>query len=191
MRGWIKHNLESRMLGEISTTSICKLLLFSHSVMSDSLWTLGLQYARVICPSLISPHLFKLMSIESMIPSNHLILGCPLLFVPSIFPSIRIFSNESAFPLGGQSIGASASALVFTMNIQGWFSLEMTGLISLSARDSQNSPPTPQFESINYSALNFLYGPTLTSVHDYWKIHSFNHVQICWQNDISAFQYTV
>ena len=187
MQGWMKHNLESRMLGEISTTSICKLLLFSCSVVSDSLWTHGLQYAKVICPSLISPHLFKRMSIESMMPSNHLILGRPLLFLPSIFPSIRIFFNESAFSSGGQSIGASASALVFPMNIQGWFSLEMTGLISLSARDSQESPPTLQFESINSSALNFLYGPTLISVHDYWKIQSFDHVQICWQNDISAF----
>ena len=155
MQGWMKHNLESRMLEEISTTSICKLLLFSHSVVSNSLRSHGLQYARVICPSLIPPCLFKLMPIESMMPSNHLMLGQALLFLHSIFPSIRIFSNESAFPSGGQSIGSSASALVLPMNIQGWFSLEMTGLISLSARDSQESPPTPQFESINSSVLNF------------------------------------
>ena len=66
---------------------------------------------------------------------------------------------------GGQGIGASASASVLPMNIQGWFPLGLMGLILLSRRLS----PTPQFESINSLALSLLYGPTLTSVHDYWK----------------------
>ena len=77
-----------------------------------------------------SQHLLKLTSIESVMPSNHLILWHPLI-LPSVFPSIRVFSNESALPSGGQSIGASASALVLLMNIQGRFPLELTGLISL------------------------------------------------------------
>ena len=66
----------------------------------------------------ISQSLLKLMSTESVMPSNHLILCCPLL-LPSIFPRIRNFSNESALPISGQSIGASASASVLSMNIQG------------------------------------------------------------------------
>ena len=70
---------------------------------------------------------------------------------------------------GGQSIGVSASASVFPMNIQDWFPSGWIGWISLQSRDSQESSPTTQFKSINSSALSFLYSPTLTSIHDYWK----------------------
>ena len=80
----------------------------------------------------ISQSLLKLMSTESAMPSNHLILCCPLLLLSSIFPSNRVFSNESALQSGGQSIGASAS--VFPINIQGWFLLGLTGLISLLSK---------------------------------------------------------
>ena len=75
---------------------------------------------------------------------------------------------------GGQSIGASASASVLPVNIQAWFPLGLTDLISLQSKDSQVFSPTPQFRSMNSSALSFLYGPTLTSIHDYWKNHSFD-----------------
>ena len=77
----------------------------------------------------ISRSLLKLMSGELVTASNYLILCCSLLFLPSIFPSIRVFSNESVLDSGGQSIGASASASVFPMNIQDWFPLGFTGLI--------------------------------------------------------------
>ena len=70
------------------------LLFFSCSVMSDSLWPHGLQHARLPCPSTNSWSLLKLMSFELVMPSNHLILCCPLLLLPSIFPSFRIFSNK-------------------------------------------------------------------------------------------------
>ena len=72
------------------------------------------------------------MSIESVMSSNHLILCRPLLLLPSIFPSIRVFSNESALHISGQSIGVSASVL--PMNIQGWFPLGWTGWISLQSK---------------------------------------------------------
>ena len=85
----------------------------------------------------ISQSLFKFMPTESVILSNHLILCRPLLLLPSIFSSIRVFSNESALCIRGQSIGASASVLA--MNIQGWFPLGLT------SRDSQESSPAPQF----------------------------------------------
>ena len=78
--------------------------------------------------------LLKLMSIKSVMLSNHLILCRPLLLLPSIFSSIRVFSNESALPIGDQSIGASVSASVLPMNIQGGFSLGLTGLISLLSK---------------------------------------------------------
>ena len=101
------------------------LLLFSCQVVSDSLQPHRLQHTRLLCSSL-SPSLFKFMSTESAMLSNYLILCHPLLFLPSIFPSIRIFFNESggliaySFASGGQNTGASASASSITVNIQGW-----------------------------------------------------------------------
>ena len=74
------------------------------------------------------------MSIESVMPSNHPILCCPLLLLPSIFASIRVFSKSRLFASGGQSIGTSASASVLPMNIQGWYPLGLTGLISLLSK---------------------------------------------------------
>ena len=95
----------------------------------------------------------------------------------AFFPSIRVvfffFSPVNQFfASGGQSIGASASIL--PMNIQGWFPSELTGWSLYSPKDSQESSLTPQFKSINSLVLSFLYGPTLTSIHDYWKNHSFD-----------------
>jgi len=74
-----------------------------------------------------------------------------------------------SFTSGGQSIGGSASNSILPMNIQDWFPLGLTGLISLLSKGSEESSPTPQFKSIHSSALSFLYGSTLTSIYDYWK----------------------
>ena len=82
----------------------------------------------------ISWSLLKLMSVQLVMPSNHLILCPPLLLLPSILPSIRVFSNESVLRIRWQSIGASASASVLPMNIQGWSPLELTGWISLQSK---------------------------------------------------------
>ena len=112
--------------------------------------------------------LLKLISIESGMSSNHLILCHPLLLPPSIFPSIRVFSNESALHVRWPKYWS------FSFNISP--SSEHPGLISFmmdwlgspcSPRDSQESSPTPQFKSINSLPLSFLYSPTLTSIHDY------------------------
>ena len=78
------------------------------------------------------------------------------------------------FSLGGQSTGVSASASVLPKNIQDWFPLQLTGWSSCSPKGSQKSSATPQFKSISSLALSFLYGPSLTSIHDYWKNHTFN-----------------
>ena len=71
-----------------------------------------------------------------------------------------------------------------------WFPLELTGWFTCRTRDSQESSSAPQFKSINSSALSLLYGPTI-SLHDYWKTHSFDYTNLCWQSDVSAFQYAV
>jgi len=100
-------------------------------------WLFATPWAAALQASLsftISLRLLKLMSIELVMPSNHLILCWPLLLLPSIFPSFRVFSNESALRFCGQSIGVSASASVLPMNIQGWFPLGLTGLIFLLSK---------------------------------------------------------
>ena len=95
---------------------------------------------------------------------------------PQYFPASGSFPVNLLFTSGGQSFGASISASVLLMNSQDWFPLGWTGLISSSCspRDSQESSLTPQFESIDSLVLSLLYGPILTSIHDYWKNHSFD-----------------
>ena len=105
-------------------------------------------------------------------PPDHLIVCRPFLLLPSIFPRIVVFPMSWLFVSGGQSIGASA--LVLPMNIQGWFPLGLTGLISSLSGDSQEFFPTPQFKSINSSVISLLYHPTFTSKQDYWKNHRFD-----------------
>ena len=113
--------------------------------------------------------------IESVMPSNHLILCCPLLLLLSIFPSIRVFTNESLFTSGGQSIGASASVSVLPVNTQDWFHLGWTDLISLQSKGLSRIYSNTTAQKHQYSsALSFLYGSTPTSIHDYWKNHSFD-----------------
>ena len=100
-----------------------------------SLWTVACQTSLFIANS---RSLLKLMSIESVMPSNHLILCHPLL-LSSIFPSIRVFSNESVLRITGQSIGVSVSASVLPMNIQDWYPLGLTGWISLQSKGLNRS----------------------------------------------------
>ena len=118
--------------------------------------------------------LLKLMSIESVMPFNHLIFHCPSSSGLESFPASGSFQMSQFFELGGQSVGASASASVLPMSIQNWFPLGWTGWLSLQSKRLSRVSPTPQFKSINSSALSLLYSPTLTSIHDYLKNHSFN-----------------
>ena len=108
---------------------------FSHSVISNSLQTHGLHEACQASLSITSSQsLLKPMSIDSIMPSNHLILHHPLFLLPSIFPRIRVFSNESVLSSDGQSTGVSTLASVLPMNIQDWFPLGWTGWISLQSK---------------------------------------------------------
>ena len=132
-------------------------------------WTAAHQASPSITNSRSLP---KLMCIELVMPSSHLILCRPLLLLLSIFPSIRVFSNS-------QSLHQVAKVLEFQLQYQSFQWKFRTDLLKdgldgspCSPRDSQESSPTPQFKSINSSALSFLYSPTLTSIHDYWKNHS-------------------
>ena len=121
-----------------------------------------------------SQSLCKLMSIESVMPPNHLILCCPLLLLPSIFPSIRVFSNESALRIRWPKYWSFNFRISPSNEYSGLISFRIDCLDLLAVQDSQESSPTPQFKSINSLVLTFLYSPTLRSKHDYWKNHSFN-----------------
>ena len=96
----------------------------------------------------------------------------PFSSCPQSLPASGSFPMSQLFTCGGQSIGISASASVLPMNTQDWSPYD--GLVGspCSSRDSQESSPTTQFKSINFSALSFLYRPTLASIHDQWKKHS-------------------
>ena len=112
------------------------------------------------------PELAETHPIKSVMPSNHLILCLPLLLLPSVFPSIKIFSSKLALHIRWSKHWSFSFSISPPMNIQGWF--------PCSPRDSQESSPAPQFENINSLALSLLCGPTLTSIRVYWKNQSFD-----------------
>ena len=144
---------------------------FSCSVVSNSLRPHVLQHARLPCNS---RSLLKLMSMESVMPSNHHMLCIPFSSCFPPFPASGSFPIGQFFASGGQSTGVSASASVLPMNIQDWFPLGWTGWISLQSKGTQESSPTSEFKNVNSSVLSFPYSPTLTSIHDHWKDHSFD-----------------
>ena len=119
--------------------------------------------------------LLKLISIKSVMPSNYLILCCPLLLLPSIFPSIRVFSSESALHIRRSKDWSFSFSISPSNELSGLISFRMDWLDLLAVQgNSLESSPTSQFKSISSSALSFLYSPTLTSIPDYWKNHSFD-----------------
>ena len=121
----------------------------------------------------ISWSLFKLMSIQSVMPSNHLILCRPLLLPPSIFPSIRVFSNESALCIRWPKYWSFSFSIRPSNEYSGLNSFRMDWLDLLAVLGTLKSLFQHQFKSINSSALSLLYGPTLTSIHGHWKNHGF------------------
>ena len=131
--------------------------------------TPGLQHIRFTCP-LLSPGVCS----NSYQLSRWYILtisssAAPFSFCPQSSAAAVCFPVSWLFASGGQSIGAYISASSLPMNVQGWFPLGLTVLIPCYPSDPQESFPTPQFKSINSLALSLLWGPTLTSIHDYWK----------------------
>ena len=147
----------------------------SCSVMSDSLRPHGQQTHQALLSITNSWSLLKLMSIESVMPSNHLILCRPLLLPLSIFPSIRVFSNESVLLNRWPKYWSFSFSISPSNEHSGLISFRMDLLDLLAVqRDSQESFSIPQFKSMNSLVLSFLYSPTLTSIHDHWKNHSFD-----------------
>ena len=127
-------------------------------------------------PFTISWNLLKLKSIELVMTSNHLILCRPLLLLPSIFPSIRVFSNESALRIRWPKYWSCSFNINPTNEHPGLISFRMDWLDLLAVQGPLKSllQHHTQFKSINSSTFSLLYGPTLTSIHKYWKNHSFD-----------------
>ena len=152
--------------------------------MSDSVtpWTA----ARQACLSfLISQSLLKLMSIELVMPSNHLLLYHSLL-LPSIFPSIRVFSNELALRIRCPKYWSFSFFINPSSEYSGLICFRIDWLDFFEVQGILKSSPALQFKRISSLALRLLYGPTLTCVHDCWKNHSFDSMSFCWQSDVSA-----
>ena len=115
----------------------------------------------------------RFMFIKSVMPSSHLILYRPLLLLPPIPPSIKVFSNQSALCMRWPKYGSFSFSIIPSKEIPGLISFRMDWLDLLcSPRNSWEFSLIPQFKSINSLALSFLHGPTLTSIHDHWKNHS-------------------
>ena len=156
--------------------SVCSSFRSDHfgcSVVSDSLQPHGLQHVRVPCPSPTS------WTCSNSCPSSqwcHPTISSSVVPFSShlhSFPASRSLPMSQFFASGGQSIGTPASASVLPMNISGLTSFRIDWF-DCCPRDPQESSPTPQFKSINSSVLSFLYGPTLISIRDCWKNHSFD-----------------
>ena len=111
----------------------------------------------------------------SDMPSNHLILCCPLLLLPSVFPSIKVFLNESAVHIRWPKYCSFSFSISPSNEHPGLISFRMDWLDLFAVQGTlKRSSLTPQFKNISSLVLSLLYGPALTSIHDYWKNHSFD-----------------
>ena len=150
----------------------------NHVRLFTTPWTVEHQASLSITSSW---SLLILMSIESVMPSNHLIHCRPLLLLPSIFPSIRAFSNESALHIRWPKYWSFSFSISPSNKYSGLISFTIDSVVLLAVQGTQKSSPTPHFKSINSSALSFLHSPTLTSIHDHRKHHSLDyHLVMIW-----------
>ena len=157
--------------------------------MSGSLRSHGLQHARLPCPSL-TPRACTCPSYVHeagyAIQLSHPL--SPLLLLPSIFLSIRVFSSESVLCIRWPKYWSFSFSISPSNEYSGLISFRIDWFDPLAVQETlQASSPIPQLKSINSSVFNLLYSPTLTSIHDYWKNQSFDYTDICWQSNISAF----
>ena len=154
------------ILASLENHDCCVSVQFSCSVVSNSLWPHGLQHTRPSCPSPTPRVYSNSCPLSWWCHSTMSSSAVPFSSCLQCFPASESFPMSQLFSSCGQSIGASASVL--SMNIQGWFPLGWTGWITLQSKGLSR----PQFKTINSSVLSFLYSPTFTSIHDYWKNHS-------------------
>ena len=145
------------------------LLLFSRSVMLDSLWPHGLQHASLPCPSPTPGACWNSCPLSQWCHPTISSSVVPFSSRLQSFPTSGSFQMSQLFTSSGQSIGALASASVLPMIIQGWFPLGWTGLISLQAKGFSRVFSSTTVQKHHFFALSILYGSPLTSIPDYWK----------------------
>ena len=164
---------------------------FSRSVVFDSLWFHESEHARPPCPSPtpgVHPNPCPLSRWCHPTISSSVV---PFSSCPQIFPASGSFPMSQLFASGGQSIGVSASPSVLPMNTQDWCPLGWTRWISLQSKGLSRVFSNTTVQKINSLVLSYLYSPTLTSIHDHWKNHSIDWTDLCWQSNVSAFEYAV
>jgi len=127
----------------------------------------------------ISQNLLKLKSAESVMPCNHLILYCSLLLLPSIFPTIRVFSSELALHTRWPKYWSFSFSISPSNKYSGLISFRIESVDLLAVQGTLKHLLQHQSESINSLALSLLYSPTLTSIHFYWKNHNFDYTDLC------------
>ena len=149
-----------------------------------TLWTAAHQTSLSITSS---QTLLKLMSIKSVKTSNHLILCHPLLLLPSVFPSIRVFFNKSVLHIMWPKYGSFNFSMSPSSEYSGPISCRLTGLISLQSKGLSTLLQHHSSKVINSLALCFLYGSTLTPIHDYRENHSLDKTDLCWQSNVFTF----
>ena len=144
----------------------------SHVQLFVTPWTAARQASLSITNS---RSLLKLMSIESVMPSNHLILCHPLLLLPSVFPSIRVCSNESVLCIRWPKYWSFSFSISLSNEYSRLISFQTDCFDLLAVHGTlKGLLQYHSLKSINSSPLSFLYSPTLTSIHEYWKNHSFD-----------------
>ena len=129
----------------------------------------------------------NLLRIMLVIPSNHLILCCPLLLPPSIFPSIRVFSSESDLHIRWPKYWSFSFSISPFNGYSGLISFRMDWLDLLAVQGTLKSLLHHQVQKHQFLLLCLLYCPALTSVHDYWKDHGLDYMDFCRQSDVCAF----
>ena len=168
----------SSFLELLLSFSCCCLLLFATP------WTAGHQASLSLT---VSWSLLKLISTESVTPSNHLILFRPLL-LPSVFPSIRIFFNKSAVHIKWPKYWSFSFSISRSSEYSGLISFRIDWLDLLAVQETlKRLLQHHSLKASNPLALSLLYGPTLRSIHDYWKNYSFDYMDLCWQSDVLLF----
>ena len=182
-KGWnhfgktsFKTQLQVETLTSLACCCCCSV---SHAQLFATPWTMASHSSLSFTTS---QSLLKLMSIELVMPSKHLVLCHPLLLLlPSVFPSIRVFSIKSALHIRWPKSWSFSFSISPSNEYSGLISLGWTCWIYLQSEGLSRVFSTTQFKSIDSSVFSFLYGPTLTSIHDYWKNYSFDYTDLCWQ----------
>ena len=148
---------------------ISSVQLLSHVQLFPTPWPAALQASLSIANS---RSLLKLMSVQLVVPSSHLILCCSLILLPSIFSRIRVFSNESVLCIRWPKYWSISFSISPSNEYSGLISFRMDWFDLLAVQATQESSPTQQFKSTSSTVLSFLHSPTLTSIHDHRKNHS-------------------